>query len=155
MARCRGHNGKAQWRAQRKRRIRESVSCTAVAQNAQGARQVHSTLAEEVRADFPILQQSTENGSRFVYLDSAATSQKPTQVTDALTHFYATANANVHRGVHYLAALATSQYESARTTIARFIGAPSDREIVFTRNATEAINLIANSWGEENIEVRS
>ena len=115
---------------------------------------LRSTLAEEVRGDFPILDTRTSSGQRFVYLDSAATSQKPIQVADRLQAFYASENANVHRGVHYLSALATSQYENARAAVARFIAASSDREIVFTRNATEAVSLVASSWGDSNIHVR-
>jgi len=103
-----------------------------------------------LREDFPILRQQV-NGRRLVYLDNAATTQKPRQVIDALVRYYETSNANIHRGIHTLAARATEQYEEARRRVARFIGAASPEEVVFTRNATEAINLIARTWGDEHI----
>jgi cysteine desulfurase / selenocysteine lyase len=99
-----------------------------------------------IRADFPILS-STVRGKRLVYLDNAATSQKPRSVIDAMVRFYTSDNANIHRGVHALSERATQAYESARERVARFIGARSSREIVFTRGATEAINLVAQSYG--------
>jgi cysteine desulfurase/selenocysteine lyase len=108
-----------------------------------------STLAH-VRDDFPILSTTTTRGKRLVYLDSAATSQKPRAVIDALSRFYEEYNANIHRGVYEIAARATDAYESARAAVAGFIGADS-REIVFTRNATEAINLVAYSWGRSSL----
>ena len=95
-----------------------------------------------LRADFPILARSVRDGKRLVYLDSAATSQKPYQVLDAERAFYETSNAAVHRGAHQLAEEATDAYEGARRTVARFVGAAED-EVVFTKNATEAINLVA------------
>ena len=101
--------------------------------------------AEAVRADFPILQQQI-NGHRLVYLDNAATSQKPTAVLDAIDRYYRETNANIHRGVHTLAERATAQYERARERVRDFIGAGESREIVFTRGTTEAINLVANSF---------
>ncbi len=88
------------------------------------------------------------NGHKIVYLDNAATSQKPIQVIEAISHFYKTYNANVGRSIHTLAEEATEKYESARETVARFIGAGSSKEIIFTRNATEAINLVAYSLGQ-------
>jgi cysteine desulfurase/selenocysteine lyase len=103
-----------------------------------------------LRADFPILHQEI-NGHPFVYLDSAATSQKPLVVLDAVDTYYREYNANVHRGIYTIGERATAAYEAARATVARFIGAPRAREIVFTRNATEAINLVAYSWGRRNI----
>jgi cysteine desulfurase/selenocysteine lyase len=103
-----------------------------------------------LRADFPVLDQ-TIHGHPLVYLDSAATSQKPTAVLDALATYYRRDNANVHRGIYDLAERATAAYERARATLARFINAPDAHEIVFTRNATEAINLVAYSWGRRNI----
>jgi cysteine desulfurase/selenocysteine lyase len=87
-----------------------------------------------------------------VYLDSAATSQKPRAVLDAMDDYYTRYNSNVHRGVHHLSALATAGYEGARAKVARFINAPTDREIVFTRNASEAINLVAYTWGLANLK---
>ena len=101
---------------------------------------------ETIRADFPILASSV-HGKPLVYLDNAATTQKPRAVLDALTDYYTSSNANVHRGVHYLSGRATDQYEQARASIARFLGAAEPREIVFTRNATESINLVAQTWG--------
>jgi len=104
------------------------------------------TLATQVRADFPILHQQV-NGKPLVYLDNAATSQKPQVVLNTLRDYYEQDNANVHRGVHTLSSRATDAYEGARDKVARFINAASRQEIVFTRNATEAINLIAYAWG--------
>jgi cysteine desulfurase/selenocysteine lyase len=101
-----------------------------------------------IRKDFPILDQEV-NGHRLVYLDSAATSQKPRAVIDALVRYYERDNSNIHRGIHTLAQRATEQYEGTREKVARFIGAPNSRDIVFTRNTTEAINLVAHSWGEQ------
>ena len=86
-----------------------------------------------------------------IYLDHAATSQKPRSVLDALQQYYGHDNANVHRGAHQLSARATEQFEAARDSVARFIGAASAREIVYTRNASEAINLVARTWGEANL----
>jgi cysteine desulfurase/selenocysteine lyase len=106
--------------------------------------------ASRLRADFPILGREV-NGRRLVYLDSAATSQKPRAVIRALVDYYETTNANVHRGAHRLAAEATEAYEGVRAKVARFIGAPAASEIVFTKNATEAINLVAWSWGRANL----
>ena len=103
-----------------------------------------------VRQDFPILRQQV-NGRRLVYLDNAATTQKPRQVIEALVRYYETSNANIHRGIHTLATRATEQYEDARRKVARFIGARGPEEVVFTRNATEAINLVARAWGDEHV----
>ncbi|HFQ95527.1 MAG TPA: aminotransferase class V-fold PLP-dependent enzyme, partial [Anaerolineae bacterium] len=103
-----------------------------------------------IRADFPILQQEV-HGKPLVYLDSTATSQKPRQVIEALERYYRQDNANVHRGIHTLAERATAAYEQARLKVARFIGAASPKEIVFVRNTTEAINLVANAWGRANL----
>ena len=103
-----------------------------------------------VRKDFPILGREMA-GRRLVYLDSAASSQKPRSVLWAMEEYYETRHANVHRGVYALAEEATGAYEAARGTVARFIGAPSRREVVFTKNATEAINLVAHSWGRHRL----
>jgi len=103
-----------------------------------------------VRADFPVLNR-TINGKRLVFLDSAASSQKPVQVIEAIGDYYRTSHANVHRGIYRLSEEATDAYESARARIARFINAGSRREIIFTRNATESINLVAYSWGRSNL----
>ena len=99
-----------------------------------------------VKKDFPILERDLA-GHRLVFLDSAASSQKPRAVLDAMDHYYGTTHANVHRGVYTIAEEATQAYEAARSTVARFIGAPSPRGVVFTKNATEAINLVAHSYG--------
>jgi cysteine desulfurase/selenocysteine lyase len=106
---------------------------------------------ERIRADFPILQRQV-NGRRLIYLDNAATTQKPRQVIDALVDFYTHTNANVHRGVHTLSVEATDAYEAARERIARFVGAEYPEEIVFVRNTTEALNLVAVSWGRANLK---
>ncbi|PKI57805.1 hypothetical protein CRG98_021872, partial [Punica granatum] len=109
------------------------------------------SLGHLTRPDFPILHQEV-NGSKLVYLDNAATSQKPAAVLKALQDYYGGYNSNVHRGIHYLSARATDEYELARKKVAGFINASELREIVFTRNATEAINLVANSWGLTNLK---
>ena len=100
---------------------------------------------DQVRADFPILQR-TVHGKPLVYLDTAATAQRPTAVLDALDRFYRNHNANIHRGVHLLSQEATEDYEQARSKIAGFINAPTDKEIIFTRGTTESINLVAYSF---------
>ncbi len=107
--------------------------------------------AEAVRADFPILNVKI-HGKPLVYLDNAASSQKPLQVLEAMDRYYRELNANVHRGVHHLSEESTRRYEGARRRVARFINARSDKEIVWTRNATEAINLVAYSWGLANLK---
>jgi cysteine desulfurase/selenocysteine lyase len=101
---------------------------------------------EAIRRDFPILQ-TTVRGRPLVYLDNAATSQKPQVVLDALTRYYTEQNANVHRGVHHLSQVSTDAYEAARSVVRRFLHAAEDREIVFVRGATEAVNLVAASYG--------
>jgi cysteine desulfurase / selenocysteine lyase len=106
--------------------------------------------AHALRADFPILAQEI-HGKPLAYLDSAVTAQKPRQMLDAMTSFYETSYANVHRGVYALAERATEAFEGAREKVARFVNAPSSREIVFTRNATEALNLVAYAWGFSNL----
>lgn len=103
-----------------------------------------------IRRDFPLLERSI-NGERIVYLDSAATSQKPRQVLDAMQAYYERSNANVHRSVYQIAAEATEQYETARRKVQKFINAADGREVVFTKNATEGINLVARSWGGANL----
>ncbi|GEB51768.1 MULTISPECIES: cysteine desulfurase [Streptomyces] len=110
---------------------------------------------EAIRKDFPILDRQVHDGRKLVYLDNAATSQKPTQVLDALAGYYERHNANVHRGVHVLAEEATALYESARDKVAAFINAPSRDEVVFTKNASESLNLVANmlGWADEPYRV--
>jgi cysteine desulfurase/selenocysteine lyase len=106
---------------------------------------------ERIRADFPILQRRV-NGRPLIYLDNAATTQKPRLVIDALVDFYTQTNANVHRGVHTLSVEATDAYEASRERIARFVGARHSEEIVFVRNTTEALNLVAVCWGRANLK---
>jgi cysteine desulfurase / selenocysteine lyase len=108
-------------------------------------------IAAAVRQDFPILHQDI-HGHPLVYLDNAATSQKPQAVLDALMHYYGFDNANVHRGVHSLSARATDAYEGARDRVQKFINAAHREEIIYTRNASEAINLVAYSWGWANLQ---
>ena len=105
---------------------------------------------DRIREDFPILKQ-TVHGKPLVYLDNAATSQKPQVVIDTISDYYTTENSNVHRGVHYLSECATQDYEGARTKIRRFINASDDREIVFVRGTTEGINLVAQSYGRQHV----
>ena len=100
-----------------------------------------------VRADFPILSREVHTGVPLVYLDSTATSQKPEMVIQAMDRYYRMSNANVHRGIHVLAEEATAGYEAARDKVARFINAPSARQVIFTRNTSESINLVAYTWG--------
>jgi cysteine desulfurase/selenocysteine lyase len=109
------------------------------------------TLADKVRSEFPILHQEV-NGHPLVYLDNAATSQKPKAVINALRNYYEGYNSNVHRGIHALSAKATDEYEAARQKVANFVNAASYQEIIYTRNASEAINLVAYSWGLNNIQ---
>jgi cysteine desulfurase/selenocysteine lyase len=108
-------------------------------------------LAALTRPDFPLLAQTACLGQPLIYLDHAATSQKPRQVLEALQQYYSHDNANVHRGAHQLSARATDSFEAARTRVANFVGAAGPREIVFTRNASEAINLVARTWGDANL----
>ncbi len=104
-----------------------------------------------VRAQFPVFQRKV-NGKPLVYLDSTATSQKPLAVIEAMDEFYLRYNSNVHRGIHALSEEATAAYEGARERIARFINARSSREVIYTRNTTEAINLVAYAWGRANLK---
>jgi cysteine desulfurase/selenocysteine lyase len=106
---------------------------------------------KKIKQDFPILQ-GTMNGKPLVFLDSAASSQKPNQVIDVFSDFYRCRNANIHRGAYRLSYEATDLYDSTRTRLARFLNAPEPESIIFTRNTTESINLVAYAWGEENIE---
>ena len=104
----------------------------------------------QIRADFPILRQ-TINGQPLAYLDNAATGQKPQAVIDALVNYYAAENSNVHRGVHTLSQRATDAYEGAREKVRQFLNAAADREIIFVRGTTEGINLVAQTWGRQNV----
>jgi cysteine desulfurase/selenocysteine lyase len=107
---------------------------------------------ERIRADFPILSREVRPGISLVYLDSTATSQKPSVVIETMDRFYRWSNANIHRGIHTLAEESTALYEGARQKVADFIHAASARQIIFTRNATESINLVAYSWGRANLQ---
>ncbi|WP_320666606.1 SufS family cysteine desulfurase [Prochlorococcus sp. MIT 1307] len=110
------------------------------------------TLAEITRRDFPLFRNGSNNQKKLIYLDHAATSQKPSQVIEALKNYYSYNNANVHRGAHQLSARATEAFEEAREITASFIGASLPKEILFTRNATEAINIVARSWGDKELQ---
>jgi len=101
----------------------------------------------EIREQFPSLRQQVY-GKNLIYFDNGATSQKPQVVIDTLNHFYTKENANIHRGVHYLSQMATSAYEEARKTIQKYLNAQKSEEIIFTKGATDSINLVANSFGE-------
>ncbi|MBM4411037.1 MAG: cysteine desulfurase [Chloroflexi bacterium] len=105
-----------------------------------------------IRRDFPILKREVSSGARLVYLDNAATSQRPVQVLAEITRFYRDHNANIHRGVHTLSVEATELYEQARAKVARFIGAADPREIIFTHNTTESINLVAHGWARKHLQ---
>ncbi len=107
--------------------------------------------ATEIARDFPLLAQPTSRGKRLAYLDSAASSQKPQAVIDALVHYYTHDNANIHRGVYELAERATEAFEQAREKVARFVNAAESAEIIWTRNTTEAINLVSFTWGLQNL----
>ncbi|MGD0264895.1 MAG: cysteine desulfurase [Candidatus Methylomirabilota bacterium] len=106
---------------------------------------------EKIRQDFPVLQQKV-HGKPLVYLDNAATTQKPQVVIDTIAHYYLSENSNVHRGVHFLSDVATQAYETARTRVRQFLNAAHDREIIFTRGTTEGINLVAASYGRSRIK---
>jgi cysteine desulfurase/selenocysteine lyase len=105
-----------------------------------------------LRADFPILQREVRPGVPLIYLDSTATSQKPQRVIEAMERFYRHSNANIHRGIHTLAEESTAEYELAREQIAAFINAPRARQVIFTRNTTESINLVAQAWGRSHLQ---
>ncbi len=120
------------------------------ASNTSGISQLDLARIETLRQDFPILNRRVQ-GKPLVYLDNAATSQKPEAVLHKLDEYYRRYNANVHRGVHTLSEEATAAYEQARLRIARFINAASAKEVIFTRGTTESINLVAHSWGQANL----
>lgn len=112
----------------------------------------HTIDVARIRADFPVLDVEIKPGVPLVYLDSGATSQKPVQVIERMNQYYRAENANIHRGVHKLAEQATEDYEGARAKVAKFINAAKSKEIVFTRNATESVNLVAQTWGRANLQ---
>ena len=105
---------------------------------------------KKVKKDFPLLERKV-NGNPIVYLDSAATSQKPIEVIDRMSDYYKEINSNVHRGAYHIAELATAEMEEARHKVHRFINSPSEKEIIFTKNATEAINLVAYTWARSEL----
>ena len=107
-----------------------------------------------IRQDFPILSREVRPGVPLVYLDSTATAQKPVAVIEAMNDFYRHSNANIHRGIHMLAEEATAMYEKGREQVANFIHAPAAKQIIFTRNASESINLVAYTWGRANLKSR-
>lgn len=107
---------------------------------------------QAVRSEFAILDRETRPGVPLVYMDSAATSQKPRSVIEAVSNYYQRQNANIHRGIHRLAEEATEEYEAARQKLARFIGAEKSSELIFTRNTTEGINLVVQTWGRANLK---
>ncbi len=109
-------------------------------------------FTEIAKKDFPLLKNNFQGEDKVIYLDHAATTQKPRQVLQKIDEYYRHFNANVHRGAHRLSAKATEQFENSRTLISKYINANSSKEIIFTRNATEAINLVARSWGEFTLE---
>lgn len=106
----------------------------------------------KVRADFPILSTEVYPGVPLIFLDSAASSQKPAPVIEAMNAYYRQTHANVHRGIYALSEAATNAYEGARVRIGRFINAAESREVIYVRNATEGFNLVANAWGRANIQ---
>jgi cysteine desulfurase/selenocysteine lyase len=114
--------------------------------------QTQAYPVDRIRADFPILAQDHHHGTPLIYLDNAASSQKPLTVIEALDDYYRRYNANVHRGIHKLSEEATAAYEKARITVKTFINAASKREIIFTRGTTEGINLVAQTWGRANLQ---
>ena len=115
------------------------------------SRTVPSFNVEKLRKDFPILREKV-HGKPLVYLDNAATTQKPEAVLKALDDYYRHSNSNIHRGVHLLSEKATAQYEAAREKVRAFLNAKTPSEIIFTRGATEAINLVAQTWGRQNLK---
>src|SRR5262245_26826665 len=118
--------------------------------SAQAASSSSTVDVKKCREDFPTLRQKVR-GKPLVYLDNAATSQKPRIVLEAIEHYYTSENSNVHRGVHYLSDLATRRYEEARSKVRRFVNAADEREIIFVRGTTEAINLVASTYGRQNV----
>lgn len=110
------------------------------------------SIFKKIKQDFPILNREVRKGTRLIYLDSTATAQKPNAVIDAMQKYYQMNNANIHRGIHQLAEEATSMYEGAREKITRFINARSSKEIIYTRNTTESINLVSQTWGRRFLE---
>lgn len=122
-----------------------------VSQPVAGSQEIRTFDVEKVRADFPALHQNV-NGQPLVYLDNAATTQKPEAVIDAISRYYREDNSNVHRGAHALADRATAKFEAARLAVAAFINAPSQAQVIWTRGTTESINLVAACWGRSTLQ---
>ena len=124
-----------------------------VVEKAEAIRKVSNSTfnVEKIRKDFPILKEKV-HGKALVYLDNAATTQKPLAVIEALDSYYREYNSNIHRGVHLLSEKATAAYEASRVTVRNFLGAADTREIIFARGATEGINLVAQTWGRQNVK---
>ena len=114
--------------------------------------QANTYSLEEIRNDFPVLNRRVRDDKKLVYLDNAATTQKPNQVIDAITDYYQNHNSNIHRAVHALAEESTEAFELTRDKIAKFLNIQNREEIVFVRGTTEAINLVAYSWGRDNVQ---
>jgi cysteine desulfurase/selenocysteine lyase len=130
----------------------ESQAMSTAAETGTGPAVGTSALdVQEIREDFPILRQTVRDGRPLVYFDNAATAQKPRAVIDAITRFYTQSNSNVHRGLHELSERATALYEKSRATVRRALNAAEDREIVFVRGTTEAINLVAQAWARPQL----
>ena len=129
--------------------LRHPGTGTGVAGPETGAPVRRAFDAREIRKDFPIFR--TPREKPLLYLDSAATSQKPDAVIQAMDRYYGTINANIHRGIYQIAEQATAAYEDARRRVASFIGARTPRELIFTSNSTESINLVAYAWGRANL----
>ena len=110
------------------------------------------SLDTECRPDFPVLERRVRDDKALVYLDNAATTQKPIQVIDAITDYYKNHNSNIHRAVHALAEESTEAFEATRSKIAKFLNIAHSEEIIFVRGTTEAINLIAYAWGRDNVQ---
>ena len=111
-----------------------------------------SEIFENLRHDFPVLERIVRDGKKLVYLDNAATTQKPNQVIDAISDYYKNHNSNIHRAVHALAEESTEAFEITRDKIAKFLNIQNREEIVFVKGTTEAINLVAYAWGRDNIK---
>ena len=114
--------------------------------------QANTYSLEEIRNDFPVLNRRVRDDKKLVYLDNAATTQKPNQVIDAITDYYQNHNSNIHRAVHALAEESTEAFEVTRDKIAKFLNIQNREEIIFVKGTTEAINLVAYSWGKDNVQ---
>ena len=114
--------------------------------------QANTYSLEEIRKDFPVLDRRVRDDKKLVYLDNAATTQKPNQVIDAISDYYKNHNSNIHRAVHALAEESTEAFEQTRDKVAEFLNIQDSQEIIFTKGTTEAINLVANAWGRDNVK---